>query len=196
MADITDWFFQLPVEERKFVSDALKSLHSQENYASISDVTDDVDAALASAALRKLEDSAGRLSSFDQIGPIAIGSRGPRGAEYFEEAHGCDLDGYRIATAVLCRAMLEAALIETTDPNGKIKQNLKPEDSYIGEMIKKAERLHLLNSLRARAAVEIRDAGNHAIHNLPKFKKEYALRMRCKVDELRAILVDLYQQDD
>ena len=112
--------------------------HSPDN-----NLVDDIDAAFASAALRYLDNTVGRLSTLDVIGPIDSGFGGVRGAEYFEEAHGCDFAGHRIATAVLCRAMLEAALIERIDPKGKLKQNLKSGESYIGRMIDEAAKLHI-----------------------------------------------------
>lgn len=194
IAEIEKWVSQLPNEERKWVADALQGyVNSQEHPSPEKHSADSIDAALASAALRNLDDAVGRLSTFDVIGPINIGFGGPSGAEYFEEAHGCDLAGHRIATAVLCRAMLEAALIETIDPKGKIKQSLKSGESYIGKMVDEAARLHLDNE-RVMAAIEIKDAGNDAIHNLRRFRQKYELRMRCIVDNLRKVLIDLYER--
>lgn len=191
-AEIENWVSRIPSEERKWVLDALQEAVSKGLPKSGNNLADSIDAALASNALRKLDETVGRLSTFDVIGPIDAGFGGLRGAEYFEEAHGCDLAGHRIATAVLCRAMLEAALIERIDSKGKIKRDLKSGESYIGKMIGEAAKLHI-DDERAKAAIEIRDAGNDAIHNLREFKKGYAPRMRYIVDNLRKILIDLYE---
>jgi len=195
-AEIENWVSQLPASERKWIAEVLKEYVSSPKHLSPDNfVVDAIDAALASAALRNLEDSLCRLSTFDAIGPIDAGFGGPRGAEYFEEAHGCDLAGFRIASAVLCRAMLEAALIEKIDPKKKFKQRLKNGESYIGKMISEAARLHL-DDERVAAAKEIRDAGNKAIHplGLDDFKKIYKNRMGSIVDNLRKVLIDLYEK--
>jgi hypothetical protein len=192
-AEIENWVSELPNEERKWIMEALQGyVSSPKHYSPDNNPVDAIDAALASAALRNLDDTVGRLSTLDVIGPIDGGFGGLRGAEYFEEAHGCDFAGHRIATAVLCRAMLEAALIERIDPKGKFKQNLKSGESHIGRMIDEAAKLHI-DDERKKAAIEIRDAGNDAIHNLCEFKKKYAPRMRCIVDNLRKVLIDLYE---
>jgi hypothetical protein len=199
ISELTNWLSNLTRKERGLLTDALKGTGHSQNPRQDSDLADAVDAALASASLHYLDESIARLSTLDPIAPVKGAFGGPRGTQYFEEAHGCDLAGLRIASAVLCRAMLEAALIETIDPQGRIRQNLKmimsqgrhEKESYIGKMIEEAAKLHI-DAECAKAAIEIRDAGNDAIHNLPRFKKKYELRMRCIVDNLRKILIDLY----
>src|SRR5690242_4244725 len=103
-----------------------------------------------------------RISTFDalSLAPGAV-----RRAHYFEEAHRCELHGFQIAAAVLCRAVLEDALKEVIDPKGIIQGKARRDrTSYILAMLKEAGRLHL-DSERVSAAKEIKEAGDKAIHD-------------------------------
>ena len=122
--------------------------------------------------------------------------------KYFEEAHRCFLYGFPIATAVLCRAVLEGQLDQLhhrLDPNGKLKQEVEKappgtRPSYYKLLIKRAAEEGLLEDsspLLGRAksrhwAEEIIYAGNWAVHNLHEFNKRYG---RDKgADKLRELL--------
>jgi hypothetical protein len=151
--------------------------------------TDSIDAALASEALVNLDQTLARIVTLDEM---TVGPEVTRGAEYFEEAHRCDLLDLKIAAAVLCRAMLEAALIQVIDRNGRISAAYDRKKSYIGAMLDEAAKLHL-DPERHAAAREIHRAGDAAIHRLPEFKRQYAPRTREIVDNTRKVIIDLYQ---
>ncbi|HEY1902490.1 MAG TPA: DUF4145 domain-containing protein [Terracidiphilus sp.] len=181
---------KLSKEQRTELQDSLRSNAASPNRTSSGQGDGDtIDAALAFEAIRNLDDTLARITTFDEM---SFGEKPNRSAEYFEEAHRCDLSGLRIASAVLCRAVLEAALIETIDPNLKIKSGLNSKGGHIGAMIHEAAKLHL-DQERVKAARDIHQAGNTAIHDLAKFKKEYAPRMRYIVDNLRKVIIDLYE---
>jgi hypothetical protein len=77
----------------------------------------EIDAALEQRAVEQLDATYQRILTYDEV---TIRSSAFDGSEYFEEAHRCDLNGHRIAAAVLCRAVLERALIAATDNTGWI----------------------------------------------------------------------------
>ena len=109
--------------------------------------------------------------------------------KYFEEAHRCFLYGFPVATAVLCRAVLEARLDELRhrlDPNEELRwkaENAPPgkSRSYYKLVINKAVDEGLLEDTRPLLgrsnsphwAEEIIDAGNWANHKLDKFNERY-----------------------
>lgn len=78
---------------------------------------DELDAAFAAEVLGRLPkmvDLAARLDEVD-LPTVPQSTRA-----YFYEAHRCYLYGFQIACAVLCRAILESALRELVDADGKI----------------------------------------------------------------------------
>lgn len=160
--------------------------------------SDAVDAALAAQFVQLLDKTIGRIGSFDDL---EIRQTHPAVARYFDEAHRCLLFGLDIACAVLCRGLLESALIERIDPQRKLKQELKrrvrgrkgQQDSYLSEMVKTAEKKGILTVRRGEAADKIKEAGNFAIHNYEEFRKRYLHRMDEMLKELRNVLVDLYK---
>jgi hypothetical protein len=106
--DLAAWCAQLSSSERILFEEALRRIMvGSVPSASGIEADETMDAFLASEALRQLDDALGRLSTFDEVNPTSESLHGPFGAEYFEEAHRCDLAGLKIASAVLCRAMLE-----------------------------------------------------------------------------------------
>jgi hypothetical protein len=142
--------------------------------------------------------------------------------KYWEEAHRCYLYGFPVACAVLCRAMLESALVQLIDPDGRIDQDLaekakkggKPKESYIGRLVDEAVEKNILTDDRRQCAIEVRDAGNEAIHDYEKFTERLRDRLRgiafivdstrterlrdplrgiaFIVDSTRKVLIDLY----
>ena len=113
------------------------------------------------------------------------------GSEYFEEAHRCDLYGQKIAAAVLCRALLEAALANRVDSDQWIKDQMKPQSSYIHNMLLQAKLAGLIDQNRYKAGIIVWQAGNDAIHDLLKFHQFYAAKMPEIIDSTRKILEDL-----
>jgi hypothetical protein len=131
----------------------------------------------SSQILAKLEKVVRRASGLEFLEPALPSANVEK---YFNEAHQCFLYGFPIATAVLCRAILEAQLKAALDPDGKIESGLKSKESYSRVLIEKAVEKGLLEGTKERRgrnarhwAEEIIDAGNWAIHDLQRFNKTY-----------------------
>src|SRR5208282_4967361 len=101
--------------------------------------------------------------------------------------------GQTIAAAVLCRAVLEAALIDATDKDGWIKsQTTNHRRSYIGAMLLEAKLIRLIDGSRFEQGLRIRDAGDAAIHNLIEFRHNFADKVSEVIDDTRKIIEDLF----
>ena len=197
-------------EERRTLHELLKkSLQEksadagQTRTPSESDVADQLDAAFAEEVLGKLPKIVSRASALDELEPD-IRREIPREdvKKYFEEAHRCYLYGFHVACAVLCRAILESGLVEVIDPDRQIDRLLveearksgKPKQSYIERLVEEAKKDHILADDRPECALQVRDAGNDAIHDYEKFEE----RLRDPrgianiVDSTRKVLIDLY----
>ena len=166
---------------------------------------DGLDRAFAKEVLGKLPKIVDRAASLDEIGDEEVETEQVPAdvKKYWVEAHRCYLYGFPIACAVLCRAILESALENVIDPDGRIDQLLRDEakksgkakPSYIGRLIDEAVKKHILIDDRPKCAIEVRDAGNDAIHNHGKFEKQLQDPLRgiaYIVDSTRKILIDLY----
>lgn len=151
-------------------------------------ISDEIDASLAAEAIDQLETSYQRLVTLDEMNRPATPFDG---SEYFEEAHRCELAGQKIAAVVLCRAVLEAALINATDQDGRIKSQTK-SGSYIKAMLSRARLIGLIDGSRFRDGLHVRDAGNAAIHNLIQFHHDFADKIPQVIDSTRKILEDLF----
>jgi hypothetical protein len=149
-----------------------------------------IDALLARRAVEQLDATYQRILTYDEV---TIRSSTFDGAEYFEEAHRCDLNGHGIAAAVLCRAVLERALIAATDDTGWIIGQKCPNESYIELMLRQATLEGRIDESRFEAGILVRDAGNAAIHNLKDFHRDYKLRIAEIIDHTRTILEDLFK---
>jgi hypothetical protein len=149
---------------------------------------DEIDAALATEFVGLLDGSMNKMSGYDDM-PVRYPS--PRVQQYFDQAHRCYLYGLASASAVLCRAILESALIDKIDPQYHLRHKNSSSESHISRMIEKATG-KFLDQERAKCAEEVREAGNKAIHNLPAFRAKYEKRMGEIVDNTRKIIVDLY----
>ena len=115
--------------------------------------------------------------------------------QYFEEAHACFLYGFPIACAVLCRAILESALTTVVDPNEAIKKNLPKESSYFEALVENAKQLKDDREGQddRPCALDVKRAGNWAIHKLKKFNQTYGSERLAEVlNDTRRVLVDLY----
>lgn len=108
----------------------------------------------------------------------------------FLEAHRCYLYGFDQSCAIWCRAILEAALIETIDPQGALRPNSKNE-SYIANMVHSLTGQSRIKD--ARLALQIRDAGNDAVHSPESFRQTWSFaRIEENLLGTRLILEDLY----
>jgi len=192
--DFAKAFEGLPEHQQEAFRQAIREglpnlLNRSESEIKRSDA-DAIDAALADRFIKSLSEASERLSTFDTIDIVPETVQHP---EYFDEAHICDIYGQKIATAVLCRAVLEAGLAQRVDASEKIKFSLKPKQSYIEKMLEEAISLGVLDKSRLSYGILIRDAGNKAIHKPDHFSKSYAHRMKEIVDKLRVIMADLFR---
>jgi len=149
---------------------------------------DEIDAALAAEFVSLLDGSAGKLANYDDM-PVRYPN--PRVQQYFDQAHRCYLYGLELACAILCRAILEAALIEKVDPQYRLQPAHGSSESHISLMIERATG-KFLDHERAQCAEEVKEAGNNAIHSLATFRAKYERRMGEIVDNTRKIVIDLY----
>jgi Domain of unknown function (DUF4145) len=150
---------------------------------------DEIDAALATEFVGLLEGSMAKISDYDDM-PVRYPNA--KVQQYFDQAHRCYLYGLAAACAVLCRAILEAALIEKVDPRYTLLPVKGTKGSHISGMIERATDKKFFDQERAQCARQVIDAGNNAIHNLPQFQRKYEPRMGEIVDNTRKIVIDLY----
>ena len=149
---------------------------------------DPLDCHYAKEMVQKLEmivDRAARLSRM----PIEA-VPGMEVQRYFQEAHDCYLYGFEVASAVLCRAILESAL-----------EDLIPPESRNGEtvvgMVHLAKDHGLLSDERASWAEEVYSAGNAAIHGYDRFRRRYpADRLEDLFLKARAVAEELYSRKE
>lgn len=149
---------------------------------------DEIDAALAAEFIDLLDGSLVKIRGYDDM---PVRPLDPKVQRYFDQAHRCHLYGLDVACAVLCRAILESALVDKVDPQGRFQSGNASTESYISRLIDRAKGTFLDNE-KAACAEEVKDAGNKAIHNLPMFRRKYEKRMGEIVDNTRKIVVDLY----
>lgn len=151
---------------------------------------DAIDAALTDELLGKLPKMVDRTIRLDEMNIGGVPNEDVK--RYFYEALRCYLYGFRVACAVLCRAILSAALENVCDPKRLLKKTVAPGDSYYRALVEKAKREKLLTDDRPDCAIKVRDAGNDAIHDF----QEFQLRWSNKIDEIvvhtRKVLLDLY----
>lgn len=193
--DLTSFFEGLSSDQKAQLLRTLSSVADElvrrpkPNTEAFRDISDEIDASLAAEAIDQLEHSYRRVLTLDEMStpPIAFD-----GSEYFEEAHRCELHGQKIAAAVLCRAVLEAALISATDQDGWIKNQMNPRDSYIESMLLQARFTGLIDGSRFTHGLRVRDAGNAAIHDLLQFHSSFSDKTSLVIDDTRKILEDLF----
>lgn len=154
----------------------------------------------ANEMVAKLPKVVKRVLSWDELAPEEIQRDLPRDdvKKYWEEAHRCYLYGFPVACAVLCRAILESALVPQIDPSSAIKQQTSRQESYFGRLIEEAGKRNVLTDDRPKCAFEVRDAGNEAIHNYEQFKlrlQDYPRVVANILDSTRKILIDLYSRE-
>jgi hypothetical protein len=192
IADIVKWLQELEPEQQRMAIAGLQELAKEgagaKGLQRKHSESDAIDAALAADFLRMLDGAVAQIETYDDIN---IRNTHPKVARYFEEAHRCLLFGLDVACAVLCRSLLESALIDRVDKGGNIRRNTGSGESYISNMIKEATGKSLSDD-RPEAAERIKDAGNLAVHKYDIFRKKYSDRMAEIVDDTRKVLIDLY----
>lgn len=159
---------------------------------------DALDARYAREVMGKLEKIVSRV---DRLDPFEAGEAPSKSVrEYFREVHQCYLYGFRVACAVMCRAILERALMDVIDPSGVLEKQLDEERwsrgkcrSYLIALADKAKKTGILSDDRPGWLKRIKKAGNLAVHDLKEFRKEFP---EDTFDEVllntRKILIDLY----
>ncbi|MBZ5671568.1 MAG: DUF4145 domain-containing protein [Acidobacteriia bacterium] len=166
------------------------------------EAADYLDAAYSSELIGKLDKIAERAIL---LGPHEVDvSQAPdplRG--YFKEVHNCFLYGFPIAGAVLCRALLEAALKAKYEARNqgttwKPSKDLPPEErkqSKILKLLDRAQKERILDGSRVEAAENVKDAGDAAIHRPEDFQKCWGHddQLRRLVEDTRKVLEDLYR---
>jgi hypothetical protein len=99
--------------------------------------------------------------------------------------------------------MLEAALKQKIDPRKIIEQEAHENKrrgergeptSHVALMINRARELGILKDDRPEWAKKINRARNAAVHELHKFKKDFAPQITDLVDNWRKVLIDLYAE--
>jgi vacuolar-type H+-ATPase subunit H len=159
---------------------------------------DALDARYAREVMGKLEKIVSRV---DRLDPFEAGEAPSKSVrEYFREVHQCYLYGFRVACAVMCRAILERALMDVIDPCGVLEKQLDEERwstgkcrSYINALADKAQKTGTLADDRPEWLKRIKKAGNLAVHDLKEFRKEFPDdRFEEVLLNTRKILIDLY----
>ncbi|HEV2350310.1 MAG TPA: DUF4145 domain-containing protein [Terriglobia bacterium] len=193
----------LPPEQRPPLKDLIDKA-MQQRTPSKSEVADSLDAVFAQEVIGKLPKIIDGASTLDAL-DLDRTSIPDKVKGYFDEAHCCYLYGFHVACAVLCRAILESSLVEVIDPHGRIehllveemKKSGKPKQSYIGRLLEEAANQNILTDDRPKCAIEVRNAGNDAIHDYAKFEKRLQDPFRGIaniVDSTRKVLIDLYSE--
>lgn len=168
---------------RTVVEDALPELRSETDlpWGSSGRTDEDaLDAAFTAEMLGKIPKAVDRAAHHDKMSLDLVPDESVK--YYFEEAHRCYLLGFNVACAVLCRAILASALEEIC----------KRRDVKFEILVDRAIACGHLQDVPKEWAIDVRNAGNEAIHNLPEFKRLW----ECKLDEIlmktRRALLDLY----
>ncbi|MBZ5506879.1 MAG: hypothetical protein LAO78_15595 [Acidobacteriia bacterium] len=193
VTDIFEWLKTFHRDDLQRLTDELgrtaKSMKRPNAATQLAFDSDAIDAALAGQFVKLLDSTMTRIGDYDNLRRYQTN---PKVARYFEEVHRCFLFGMNIACAVLCRAFLEAALIERVGPQRQSRKSVGRQDSAISRMIVAAASVGLLKENRPAKAEAIKEAGDLAIHNYDEFRKTYSHRMGEIVDDMRKILMDLY----
>jgi vacuolar-type H+-ATPase subunit H len=180
------------------VGDQIKSLLHQAGVEQEDPHVDALDARYAREVMGKLEKMVSRVDRLDPFEAGELPSKSVR--EYFREVHHCYLYGFRVACAVMCRAILERALMDVIDPSGVLEKQLDEERwstgkcrSYINALADKAKKTGTLADDRPEWLKRIKKAGNLAVHDLKEFRKEFPDdRFEEVLLNTRKILIDLY----
>ncbi len=171
--------------------DILTEARTQETSDILPDAQiDALDQRFTEEMIEKLEKAVSRASGLQKFELERIPER--RVQIYFEEAHRCYLYGFKVASAVMCRAILESALKETIDPKGELRPKERGE-SHILKMINKAKIYGRLSDPLPEWAAEVKDAGDSAVHDVEAFERDYpAGRLEAILCKARKVVESLY----
>ena len=112
-SDLTSFFDGLGADQKAQLLRTLSSVAEElvrrpkPGTETFRDISDEIDASLAAEAVEQLEHSYRRVLTLDEMTTPTIAFDG---SEYFEEAHRCELNGQKIAAAVLCQPCLKPRL--------------------------------------------------------------------------------------
>jgi hypothetical protein len=162
---------------------------------------DKLDRYFAAEVISKLERVVRLASALDAV--EAGRPPAPAVREYFKEVHNCLLYDFPIACAVLCRALLEAALKERLEPEKK-RRPRKPSNQLDAwsraksdtlRRLDQAEAKGVLDGSRVEAGEKVKDAGDAAVHRPEDFRKQWNRddEMWLLVDDTRKVLEDLHR---
>jgi hypothetical protein len=162
---------------------------------------DELDGYYAADVISKLERIVRLVAALDAVKTDRRPA--PKVGEYFREVHNCFLYGFPVACAVLCRALLEAALKaryepdeqDTTRKPSKELPRKKREGSAILKWLDRALGEKILDGSRVEAGENIKDAGDWAIHRPEQFRAQWGSddHLRVLVDDTRKVLEDLHR---
>jgi hypothetical protein len=189
-------FNGLSAEDRRtldaFMRFCLEQQHTieKESGTTAAIIEDEIDAALTEEMLGKLAKAVDRATRLEKLRLAVIPNKEVK--RYFEEANRCYLYGFNVACVVLCRAILESALVDLCDPEKKLYKKTVRGESYYRALVDKAASDRLLTDDRPEWAIDVRDAGNDAIHNYSKFENEWGGKVEDILLNTRKVLVDLY----
>ena len=138
--------------------------------------------------LAKVVTRAARLPGMNVAVPPDIGVQ-----KAFEEAHSCYLYGFFMAAAVLCRAVLERALVERLDPDEKLRLKIQPGQSYMEHLLDSAIDGGIVLGDSKRRYLQVRDAGNDAVHSPRKFEKKWSNKVGELLGDTRDMVEKLYR---
>ena len=151
---------------------------------------DALDQRFTEEIIERLEKVVSRASGLQKFELKRIPER--RVQIYFEEARRCYLYGFKVASAVMCRAILESTLKETIDPKGELRPKERGE-SHILKMINKAKIYGRLSDPLPMWAAEVKDAGDNAVHDVEAFERDYpAGRLEDILCKARKVVESLY----
>ena len=197
----TDALESLSSEQRQVLREAMMDIvkevrnNAQHTLAHRAvDTRDLIDAAFAEELLGKLPKAVSRALRLDSLTISRVPNEAVKG--YFEEAHRCYLFGFPVACVVLCRAILASALEDCCDPRRQIYAVTPRNHSYFKALVENARLQGLLSDDRPEWAIKIKDAGDHAIHDLPKFSEHWRSKVEDILLNTRKILLDLYRVPD
>jgi hypothetical protein len=186
------------LEELRVILDkSLEARLEEPESATESNKMDDLDAAFSVELIGKLPKVVDRASLLPNMSLDVRPDMNVK--KYFDEAHRCYLYGFPVACAVLCRAIIESSLAEVFDPDRTLRTYLKGQGdvSYIDELAKAAKTRGLLRGTGPDWVIRIRNAGNDAIHEYPKFEREWlgngGSNVGDIIDNMRKILLDIYR---
>ena len=192
-------------------------LHQQDpEYGKLGVRPSDSDALDRHYALEMIENLDRAVNVVRQLEPVGASLQpNEQTTGYFREVHSCLIHGLRIATAVMCRAVLEAALQETVgDPENEQtasgghqgqtwarSADLPPKKrrrSATLRMLDSARDLNRLSEDMVRKGEEAKDAGDCAVHRLTDFKKHFGEddAMVGVVRGRRQVIESLYRWQD